>query len=31
MSVFMFYIGVFALMFTAGAIIAEIIEFFFWR
>ena len=31
MAVFAFYIGVFALMFTVAAVIAEIIDFLFWR
>ena len=31
MAVFAFYIGVFALVFTVGAVIAEIVDFFFWR
>ena len=30
MAVFMFYIGVFALVFTVAAAIAEIIDFFLW-
>ena len=29
MAVFAFYVGVFALVFTLGAIIAEIVDFFF--
>lgn len=31
MAVFAFYIGAFALFFIAAAIIAEIVDFFFWR
>lgn len=30
MGIFMFYIGVFSLMFTAAAVIAEILDFFLW-
>jgi hypothetical protein len=30
MDVFMFYIGVWSLIFTVAAVVAEILDYFFW-